>query len=257
MAGSRRLTAFLVDDEQLAIERLQRLLVDSGRVEVLRTFTDPETALEALHGESPELLFLDIQMPGMTGFELLRELEDPPAVIFTTAYDRFALRAFEENSIDYLVKPIEPPRLETALDKAERLRGEQTAHLRLTLEKLAADLNPAAGAAYPERLPSKLGDKIVFVDLERVTHFYSQDKLTYAAAEKGFVVDMTLTELEAKLDPKRWARIHRGAMVQLKFVDELHAWFGGKMKLRLKDAARTELTVSRDRVKELRSRLGF
>src|SRR4030095_7340625 len=117
------LTAYIVDDERLAVRRLTRLLEATGRVQVAGSTTDPETAVPFLHSHSVDVLFLDIQMPGLTGFELLDRLETHPLVIFTTAYDRYALNAFAVNSIDYLLKPIEPERLEHALDKLERLRG--------------------------------------------------------------------------------------------------------------------------------------
>src|SRR5262245_28977862 len=117
------LRAYIVDDERLAVQRLTRLLETSGRVEIAGSATDPEAALVFLQSHPVDVLFPDIQMPGLTGFELLARLDAHPLVIFTTAYDRYALNAFEVNSIDYLLKPIEPERLEHALDKLERLRG--------------------------------------------------------------------------------------------------------------------------------------
>src|SRR5438132_5274360 len=113
--------AYVVDDEQLAVERLTRLLQATGRVTIAGSATDPVAALDFLRAHAIDVLFLDIQMPGLTGFELLERLERQPLVIFTTAFDRYALNAFEANSIDYLLKPIEPERLDRALDKAERL----------------------------------------------------------------------------------------------------------------------------------------
>ena len=117
-----RLRAYLVDDEPLALKRLGRLLEESGRVEVIGSCTDPVEALSELGCNPPDLLFLDIEMPGMSGFELLARLIPQPMVIFTTAYDQYALRAFEDHSIDYLLKPIERVRLARALEKVERDR---------------------------------------------------------------------------------------------------------------------------------------
>ena len=113
--------AFLVDDEPLALERLSRMLEATGRVEIAGSNTDPVSALEQLRRLVPEVLFLDIHMPGLSGFELLAELPAQPLVIFTTAYDRYALEAFRVNAIDYLLKPIEPELLDRALAKAERM----------------------------------------------------------------------------------------------------------------------------------------
>ena len=118
-----RLRAYLVDDEALALKRLARLLDESGRVEMIGSCTDPVEALGELGRNPPEVLFLDIEMPGMSGFDLLARLIPQPMVIFTTAYDQYALRAFEDHSIDYLLKPIERVRLARALEKVERLRA--------------------------------------------------------------------------------------------------------------------------------------
>src|SRR5581483_823611 len=116
--------------ERLAVQRLSRLLEATGRVEIAGSATDPEEALAFLRETRVDVLFLDIQMPGMTGFELLAQLPDPPVVVFTTAFDRYALNAFEVNSIDYLLKPIEPERLEKALDKLARVRQPTCGHWR-------------------------------------------------------------------------------------------------------------------------------
>src|SRR6266566_9348581 len=117
------LRVFLVDDEPLALKRLSRLLQATGRVKILGSLTDPELAVSHLSKERVDVLFLDIQMPGMNGFEMLAHLPNQPIVIFTTAFDQYALRAFEVNSIDYLLKPVEPEQLDRALSKVERFRG--------------------------------------------------------------------------------------------------------------------------------------
>ncbi len=121
------LRAYIVDDERLAVERLTRLLEATGRVRLAGSAIDPETALAELRDREVDVLFLDIQMPGLTGFDVLERLDRDLPVIFTTAYDRYALDAFAVNSIDYLLKPIEPDRLERALDKLSRLVGPAAA----------------------------------------------------------------------------------------------------------------------------------
>ena len=119
--------AYLVDDEPLAVKRLTRMLDATGRVDIAGSTNDPQAALEFLQAHPVDVLFLDIQMPGLTGFELLGRLDPQPMVIFTTAYDRYALEAFDVNSIDYLLKPIDPERLDRALDKLERLSATAAA----------------------------------------------------------------------------------------------------------------------------------
>jgi DNA-binding LytR/AlgR family response regulator len=254
--------AFVVDDEPLAVRRLKRMLEETGRVEVAGSSSDPVDALAALAETAVDALFLDIQMPGMTGFEMLGMMDPQPLVVFTTAYDRYALQAFEVNSIDYLLKPIEERHLARALDKIERLHASPAGapDWKALMAQLAGALRqPGAGLAveYPERIASRLGDRIHILDLAKVTHFFAQEKLTYAAAEgKSHVVDYTVSDLEQKLDPHHFFRIHRSTLLNLAWVKELDAWFGGRVLVRLKDAKSTELQVARERVQELKKRLG-
>jgi two-component system LytT family response regulator len=184
------LRAYLVDDEPLAIERLARLLANSQRLIIEGSATDPARALSYLYGpagQAIDVLFLDIEMPGMNGFELLSRLEQQPFVIFTTAYDQYALRAFEVNSIDYLLKPIEADQLDRALRKLQRLRPaakaawQQNPELPALLHELAASLR-GERPDYPRRIATRVGERISFLDVETVTHFAAQDKLTYATA---------------------------------------------------------------------------
>jgi len=224
-------------------------------VEIVGSTVKPAEAVEFLSNQSVDAVFLDIQMPGMTGFELLQKLPKEPAVIFTTAFDRFALDAFEVNSVDYLVKPIEVERLEKALTKLERLRGTpqgiaETEQIRALARELTRK--------FPERISSRIGERVVFVEVARITHFYAKDKLTFAAtASKDYAVDATISELEEKLDPAVFIRIHRATLLNLNYVEEVSSWFGGGMIVRLKDGKRTELQIARDRVKHLKERLEF
>jgi two-component system LytT family response regulator len=246
--------AFVVDDEPLAVKRLSRMLRETGRVEVAGESSDPIDAIAAIAALAPSLdaLFLDIQMPGMTGFEMLAMMDPQPMVVFTTAYDRYALQAFEVNSVDYLLKPIEERHLARALDKIERLRASPGPPP--DWKALVAQL---AAGAYPERIASRLGDRIQILDLAHVTHFFAQHKLTYAATEtKIYVVDHTVSDLEQNLNPRTFCRIHRSTLVNLAWVGEMDAWFGGRVLVRLKDAKSTELQVARERVAELKKRLG-
>ncbi|HEU0122383.1 MAG TPA: LytTR family DNA-binding domain-containing protein [Bryobacteraceae bacterium] len=244
--------AFVLDDEPLAVERLARLLRKTGRVEIAGTATDPQDAVEWLRREQSDVLFLDIEMPGMNGFAVLEALDAEPYVVFTTAYDRYALQAFAVHSIDYLLKPVEASGLHRALDKLVRIRSgaEPAPNLRQAL---------SAARAFPARLPSRVGDRVEFVDLAGVSHFFAEDKLTFAASGSGkpYVIDSTITELETRLDPERWLRVHRSTLVQLEFIQEVHGFFGGRLVIRLKDPKRTELQVARDRVAALKTKLGL
>jgi two-component system LytT family response regulator len=259
------LRAYLVDDEPLALERLTRLLASYDEIEIAGSATDPAQALSFLSGaeaKSVDVLFLDIQMPGMTGFELLARLAEQPFVIFTTAYDEYALRAFEVNSIDYLLKPVEAEQLERAVAKLERLRPaarpawQQSQELPQLLRDLASSLR--GEHQYPRRIASRVGERISFLDLDAVTHFQALDKLTYAIAEgRQHSVDQTIADLERRLDPARFLRIHRAVLVNIDWIHEVNSWFAGKVVLTLKDARHTQLPVARDRVRILKSRLGI
>jgi len=252
--------AFLVDDESLALKRLQRMLAATGRVEIAGTSTDPVEAIEAIVKAKPDVLFLDIEMPGMTGFQMLSKLDPQPLIVFTTAYDQYALEAFGVNSVDYLLKPIEAAQLTRALDKVDRMRSgvEPRPEIQKLLDRLATLAASAGGqTAYPDRIASRTGERVELIELARVTHFFARDKLTYAAtAAKNYVVDHTIQELEEKFNPRKFVRIHRAILLNLDYVHELNTWFAGRMMVRLKDEKHTELTVSRDRVRALKERLG-
>jgi two-component system, LytTR family, response regulator len=254
--------AYLVDDEELALSRLRRMLEDSGKVEIAGSSSDPVQAIEDIRTLQPEALFLDIEMPEVNGFDLLSRLGDPqPLVIFTTAYNQYALDAFEVNSVAYLLKPIETAKLDRALQKLERLHAgtDTKPDLHALLQKLSGVLQtPLPSARYVERLASRVGERVEFVDVARVTHIYAKEKLTFAATEKKtYVLDQTIAELETKLDPRKFVRIHRSTMVNTDWVHELYTFFAGRLLIRLKDEKQTELQVARDRTRELKEALGL
>jgi two-component system, LytTR family, response regulator len=251
--------AYVVDDEPLAVQRLTRLLEATGRVAIAGSATDPEAALAFLNAQAVDALdvvFLDIQMPGLTGFELLGRLTTNPLVVFTTAYDRYALNAFDVNSIDYLLKPIEEERLRRALDKIERVVSSSgTGDVRALARALAGELAPHRRL---DRIASKVGERTTILDVARVSHFIAKDKLTFAVVNgHEHVIDYTLTQLEADLDGRRFVRIHRSTVVNVVFVQELFPDVDGGVLVRLKDEARTELSVARDRVRSLKETLGI
>lgn len=257
---SDRLKVFLIDDEPLAIRRLSRLLNETGRAEIVGNTTEPASVVEMLPNLSLDALFLDIQMPDLNCFELLAKLENYPPVIFTTAFDEYALQAFEVNSLDYLLKPIEAARLEAALTKLEKRRREHLRAAPIDLEKiiqnLAASLAPQRTL---ERFPSRVGGRVQFVSVAEITHFFAQDKLTFANTVEGkqFPLDFSIAEIEKKVDARTFIRIHRNALVNTAFIEEVHGWFSGRVLVRLKDKPRSELVVARDRVRVLKDALNI
>jgi two-component system, LytTR family, response regulator len=255
MPGPSRLRAFIVDDERLAIERLQRLLDDTGRVHLVGSATDPETAVARIREQPVDVIFLDIQMPGLTGFELLTRLDGDALVVFTTAYDQYAIEAFAVNSVDYLLKPIEPARLDRALDKLERFTAESRPDVRTLARELAAHLTPGRKL---ERIASRVAERTIVLDVARISHVIARDKLTFAVVDgRDHIVDYTLAQLEARLEPRRFVRVHRAAIVNAAFVEELYPGVDGGMLVRLKGPAKAEISVARDRVRELKQRLGI
>jgi two-component system, LytTR family, response regulator len=246
--------AYLVDDERLAVQRLTRLLEETGRVTIAGSTTDSAEALVFLRANQVDVLFLDVQMPELTGFEMLEKLERDVPVVFTTAYDQYALEAFAVNSIDYLLKPIEPERLDRALDKLERFAGQPRPDVRELARALAHELAPGRKL---ERIASRVGERTTVLEAARITHFFAKDKLTFAAANgREHVVDYTIAELETQLDARRFVRIHRATIVNVAFVQEIYPGIDG-LVVRLKDESKTELTVARDRVRGLKERLGI
>jgi two-component system LytT family response regulator len=250
-----RLRAYLIDDEPLALKRLARMLEATGRVEIVGRATDPAEGLREVIARPVDVLFLDIHMPGLSGFEVVERVPPGPAVVFTTAHDRHALQAFEVNAIDYLLKPIERARLDRALDRLAGRRNGGGEDLRAALDRLARQLR---GTAFLEHLASRVRDRVHLIALGEVTHVLARDRATYAVtATAEHLLDMTIAELERRLDPARFFRIHRGALVNVAWVGELRADEDGHLQICLKDARRTELVVARDRVRALKERLGL
>lgn len=244
---------FLVDDEALALKRLARLLDATGRVSIAGQDTDPVSAVDAIAAISDlDLVFLDISMPELDGFGVAARLPPRAMIVFTTAHHEHALRAFEVNAIDYLMKPIREADLARALDKLDRLRALPAADAQAQLTAAMARIS-AAAPRVPERIASRLGDKIQLVDLERVTHFVAEDKLTYAHADgKSYVVDASINQLEER--HAGFVRIHRATLVRLAAIVELRATPDGT-RVGLADGA--ELAVARERVKALKESLGL
>ena len=255
---SSALRVLIVDDEPLARSRTRRMLEQAGDVEVIGEAGSAAEARDAIRDQSPDLLLLDIQMPGEDGFALLASLDKRPAVVFVTAFDHYAVRAFEENACDYLLKPFRPERLNQAIDRARRDLA-QPEELSRRLGELLAGLDRSRVSTSPhlERFTVRLGARQLILKAEDVTWFGAEEKLVFAAtATDRHYVNFTLDQLEAKLDPRRFARVHRSAIANLDWAVALKPGFAGTYRLQLKDPARTEVPVSRARARDLKERLG-
>ena len=255
MTAGGRLRAYLIDDEPLALKRLTRMLQATGRVEIVGQASDPVKGLAQLADEPVDVLFLDIHMPGLTGFQVLERLPAGPAVVFTTAHDAHAVRAFEVNAADYLLKPVERARLDATLDRLTERRGRVAEpDLSVTLQRLAEHLR---GGTFLTHVASKTRDRVQLLPVDEVTHLVARHRATYAVTAGGeHMLDMTLLELERRLDPARFFRIHRAMLVNLSHVAELRPDEDGHLTICLKEPGRAELPVSRDRLRALKERLG-
>jgi two-component system LytT family response regulator len=275
MNGVAPLRALIVDDEPLAREGIRVLLARDPEIEVVGECADGATAVRAVLEHEPDLLLLDVQMPEMDGFQVLRALpeEQLPVVIFITAYDHYALKAFEVHALDYLLKPFDDERFERALARAKaQRRREQIGELSRNLAALlgayeapdrvsgartpgAAHTVSAAAASYLSRLVVKSGGRIVFLDVADVDWIEAADYyVRLHTGGKTHLLRESMAALEAKLDPARFARIHRSAIVNLDRVRELQPWFRGQHAVILKDG--TRLTLSRGRRSRLEELLG-
>jgi two-component system LytT family response regulator len=234
--------ALIIDDERLARNELRRLLRAHPEIAVVGEAANAGEAEAAVERLRPDLLFLDVQMPGRSGFDLLAALDPVPAVIFTTAYDQYALRAFEVSALDYLVKPIEPARLAAAVEK---VRAHPPAA-------------PSSGARLTadDRVFVKDGDRCWFVRLGDVRLFESEGNYTrlYFGREKPLVY-RSLSYLEERLDPKTFFRANRKHILNLKRITSIDAWFGGGLRARLEDG--TEIELSRRQAQKFRERMSL
>ncbi len=237
--------ALVVDDEAPARAKLVRLLRDDGRFELAGEADDGIAAVAQIEALRPDLLLLDIQMPGLTGFEVLRAVGPAacPKVVFSTAHDRYALEAFDAHAIDYLLKPYAADRFGAALDKAcAQLRAGASGEV-AAIEALLARY-PGAGSRYLERLIVKRDDGWVPIPLDRVRRLSAEGKHVRVHETGGeHLLRESLGELEARLDPARFVRVHRGDVVNLAFVVRLDALFHGDSVAELDDG--TSVVVSR------------
>jgi two-component system LytT family response regulator len=236
------LRILIVDDESVARRRIRRLLAAEPDVAVIGECGDGASAIATIGAERPNLVFLDVQMPERDGFEVLQALPTPelPAILFVTAYDRYALRAFDVHAIDFLLKPFTRERFRIALARArERLeRRDRDAGL----AALAASLRERP--RYLSRVPVRTAGRIVLVDLTTVDWLEAADNYVLLHVRSGeYLLRETLAALEAQLDPDRFARIHRSAIVQIDRIVELHPATHGDFDVLLRDG--TRLTLSR------------
>lgn len=257
----------IVDDEPLARRAIRLLLKNDSQVEIVAEAGSGMEAVKLITDSPPDLLFLDIQMPGMNGFDVLEKIDTAsiPAIIFVTAFDRYALKAFEVHALDYLLKPFDDARFEKALRQAKALVEQREINkLSRKLFALLEDREGGQAAEEPQRgaehsryltrLMIKTASRIFFLKVEEIDWIGAEDyyvKLHFG--RKSHLLRETMNEMEAKLDPEKFLRIHRSSIVNLDRVKELHAHFNGDYVVVLHDG--TELKLSRSRREQLQALL--
>ena len=271
----------IVDDEPLARQRVEDLLRHEERVDIVGMIDNGNAAIEAVRSLQPDLVFLDVQMPGKTGLDVVREIgpEEMPATIFVTAYDRYALQAFDVAAVDYLVKPFDDERFEQAFRRARRLvELEEMGGLRERLLAVLDSGRPAAapamsapvasaeptssaapssrgGSPYLERIAVEMRGKVRVGPVSQVEYITASGPyVELHTSERAYLIREAIHSLEERLDPERFLRIHRSIIVRVDLIDTFHRGAGGDYEVQLKSGAR--LRVSRSRREELERRLG-
>lgn len=244
----KRIGALIVDDEELARHVIRELLTPHTEVEVLAECANGFEAVKAFAERKPDLIFLDVQMPKLTGFDVLELIGEDASVIFTTAYDEYAMRAFEVHAVDYLLKPIAKQRFEEALEHAKRRLGEKMPSAR----KLADSARPAL--QFLERVVVKDGTRVTLIPVAKLDYVEAQDDYVALASQgKKHLKQQTIASVEAGLDPKCFVRIHRSYIVNLERVARIEPYGKDSRLAILSDGVR--LPVSRAGYARLQSLL--
>ena len=246
MTNARRIRVLVVDDEPLAREMIREMLGDDSDVEVVAECANGREAVEAIKSLKPDLVFLDIQMPELGGFEVLDsfDAQSTPYIIFVTAYDQYAVRAFEVHAFDYLLKPFDRERFDVAWQRVkEQIKvdqsGDRERHILALLEELKS------GPRHLERLVIKNGGRVFFLNVQDVYCIESEGNYVRVYDnQKGYLLRETISNLEEQLDPKQFRRIHRSAIVKIDRIKEMQPWFHGEYRIIMENGK--ELTLSRN-----------
>jgi two-component system LytT family response regulator len=251
----------VVDDEPLARVRMRKLLLACGKELEIDEADSADAALGKIKENKPFAVFLDIQMPGKGGFELIEELgeiqeEYFPYIVFATAFDEYAIKAFEKNAIDYLLKPVEEDRLSQTVEKlftleTSKKQGNGTENLYEKLKNLIDNKN----GKYIERLHVKIGDRTLLINTSDIVRFESDEKYTAVYTnDNRYIIDTPIIDLESKLDPSAFIRVHRANLIAVNRIAEIRRQLPGKQVVVLNDSAKTVIPVGRnyvDKIKDL------
>ena len=247
------MNVIIIEDEKPAARRLSRLLSDLN-VEVSTMLHSVEESIDWFQkNEHPELIFLDIQLSDGLSFEIFDAVEVQSAIIFTTAYDEYALQAFKLNSIDYLLKPIDDEELENAVKKFKTVKPA-TQKLALNFEDIKKLLVNPLEREYKKRFTTRVGQHLKIINADEVECFYSENKGTYAATSDGrnYLLDTTLENLETELEPKIFFRVSRKFYVNINHIQDIISYTNSRLKIKLNRYIEQEIIVSRERVRDFK-----
>jgi two-component system, LytTR family, response regulator LytT len=251
---NRTIRTVIAEDEQHSRERLKDMLEGFPELSVVAEAADGLAAVKLIDEKRPDLVFLDIQMPEATGFDVLEKIEHQPHVIFITAYDQYAIKAFEENAVDYILKPFSIERIRKAVERILVLVRERPIDPML-IENLKKALE---GSEYIRRFAAKLGDEILIIPEEEVYYIQAENKCVMLYTEqKKYFLETTLKELEQTLDPAVFVRIHKSTIVSLDKIRKIKKWFHSEVMVQLDDGNKTKLKVSRGYQHQLKEILKY
>lgn len=244
----------IIEDEQPAAKQLAKLIQKiRPQAQLISALDSIEASVEFLRDPaiSPDLIFMDIQLADGLSFDIFNQVDVQTPVIFTTAFDQYTLRAFKVNSIDYLLKPIEPEELLAALDKYENIYQQPTALSPAVLHQLK---NALTEPAYKERFLIKIGQQLIYLRTEDIRYFFTEESLVYAITRenKKHLVDFSLDQLEQVLSPRDFFRISRKIILHIEAIHKIHTYFNGRLKLDILPPQDLEAIVSRDRVPDFK-----
>ena len=250
---NNRILAIIIEDEEPARNLLKAYLQSHNEVELVAECENGFDGVKAIAEYRPDLIFLDIQMPKLTGFEMLELLDEYPEIIFTTAYDEFALRAFELNAVDYLMKPFSKARFDNALEKVfTRLKNKLQQNT--SVEKLKEQVQETSGPQ--ERFFVKTGSRIDVIPVEDIIHVEAQDDYVELHTAKGrFLKKETMNRLELQLPPEKFIRVHRSHIIRVDQMEKLEKYGKESYMVILKNGAK--VLVSKSRIKNLKEQLGI
>ena len=244
----------IIEDEKPAARRLSRMLEDLG-VQANRMLHSVEESIEWFqNNEHPDLLFLDIQLSDGLSFEIFEHVSISSAIIFTTAYDEYALKAFKLNSIDYLLKPIDEDELKAAVDKYKSQHIEKT-DVQLNFEDIKKLLVNPIDRKYKKRFTIKVGQHLKIISTDDVECFYSENKATYiyTNTNRSYLLDGALEQVQTELDPEKFFRVNRTFIVQISAIKDIVSYTNSRLKIILNSYNETEIIVSRERVKDFKN----